>query len=477
MTTSSQPRLVAALLRAVAGLLLWGGACLPAYSQAPPSQAASCAAPKEWFNGKPVPLPDPAAFPASAGNCEFHLWSWQTFLWLMEPDNRSGQLRFETFASPDTLAPDTAPDITPGALLPGLNLRGLRAFGGSQAGPDGVLVDRNGRIAYYSIHINDVFRHFVAENALDTVEGILALDPGKPLPVGTLALKAAWKIMDPGDNPAAFYSRKAIVNPLIMKDGRLVVDPSRTEEVKVALVGLHIAGSVAHHPEMIWATFEHKDNAPEFEELAAPGLEVLRQDAPVSARSWNFHKAGTPYRLCNRDPATSPVHTLDEVTQKVAPSTEVCRIRRPAESPDRQENASNLASLNASVQLQIPGIWKNYLEIGASWIDTQPPRGGGPLRPGCDLRSEAEAVAGAGAGVGVSVGVGRCGLVLGGSANLANSVIETFNQSGEPATAGCLGCHNTLARRSADPSQVPLPAKIANLSHVLSTLYFRLQQK
>lgn len=468
MTLSSQPRLVAALLRAVTGLLFWGVAGLPAFAQTalaqtPSSQAASCAAPKDWFNGKPVPLPDPAAFPASAGNCEFHLWTWQTFLWLMEPDNRSGQLRFETFASPDTLAPDTAPDITPGALLPGLNLRRSLAFGSLRAGPDGVLVDRNGRIAYYSIHVNDIFRHFVAENALDTVEGILALDPAKAFPVGTLALKAAWKIMDPGDNPAAFYSRKAIVNPLIMKDGRLVVDPSRTEEVKVALVGLHIAGSVAHHPEMIWATFEHKDNAPDVEEPATPGQEAQRQEAPVSARSWNFHKAGTPYRLCNRDPATSPAHTLDEVTQKVAPSTEVCRVRRPADSPDRQENASNLASLNASVQLQIPGIWKNYLEIGASWIDTQPPRGGGPLRPGCDLR--------------LGAGANQCSLVLGGSTDLANSVIETFSQSGESAATGCFGCHNTLARRSADPSHLPLPAKIANLSHVLSTLYFRLQQK
>ena len=31
----------------------------------------------------------------------------------------------------------------------------------------------------------------------------------------------------------------------------------------MAMVGLHVVGSVKGHPEMVWATFEHIDNAPQ----------------------------------------------------------------------------------------------------------------------------------------------------------------------------------------------------------------------
>lgn len=418
----------------------------------------ACPAPKEWFNGKPVPLPDPAAFPVNAGNCDFHLWSWQTFLWLMEPDNRSGRLRFETLISPDTLYPAPPADITPGALLPGLKLRGGQGPDDYlQAGSDGLLVDRNGRIVYYSIHVNDIFRKFMTENALNSAPGILALDPHKPFPVGTLSLKAAWKIVGPGDNPAAFYSRKASVNPLIMKDGRLIIDPSRTEEAMVALVGLHIAGSVANHPEMIWASFEHNDNAPDVDDPDSHA-----PDAPVSGRNWTFHTAGTPYRQCNRDPAGSPVNALDEVTQKVTPPTEVCRIRRPGTGTDRQVNGDAVASLNASVQSQIAGVWKNYFQLGATWFNLRKSEGGGaPLQPGCDFQP----------------GPLGCNVVSAGSTLLNNSVIETFSQARQSTGGGCFACHNTRPRIPADLSQSLLPAKNANISHVLTNLYFRLQQR
>src|SRR5262249_53937419 len=38
--------------------------------------------------------------------------------------------------------------------------------------------------------------------------------------------------------------------------------PNGEKDAELALVGIHVVGSTAGHPEMIWATFEHLGNAP-----------------------------------------------------------------------------------------------------------------------------------------------------------------------------------------------------------------------
>ncbi|PWC39957.1 hypothetical protein TSO352_04485 [Azospirillum sp. TSO35-2] len=355
------------------------------------------------------------------------------------------------------MTPTASTGVTPGALLPGLKLTDSKAINEYlQAGPDGILVDQNGRIVYYSMYINDVFSGFFARNNLTSAANILALDPNTPFPPGTLSLKAAWKIVGAGDNPAGFYSRKAKINPLVKKDGKFVIDPSRTEEVTVALVGFHIAGTVANHAEMIWASFEHNDNAPDVANLSG----VQPADV-VSERNWTFYKAKTPFKDCNVNPAGSPTQTLDEATQRMSPVTQVCRLYPYGSGPDKQANADNIKSLNASVQSQDAGVWKNYFELGSTWFNTNKSDGGGePLQPNCNFQP----------------GSLRCGVVITGSTHLSNSVIETFTQS-QSTMDSCFSCHHTLQRFPADPSQNPLPGKDANISHIFNNLYFRLQQK
>lgn len=406
----------------------------------------------------PIPMPDPAKFPDNPSNCDFHQWTWQMFLWLMEPVN--GAPRFESFADPKSLDPGRTAGPSAGALLPGLALTGDKAMDiYLQAGPDGILVDQNGRIVYYSMYIDKVFSDFFKENDLTTSQNMLKLDPNTPFPEGTLSLKAAWKIVGPNDKTDGFYTKKAVVNLLTKKGGKFVIDPTKTEEVKVAMVGFHIAGTVAHHAEMIWSTFEHDLNAPD-----VANYPNVTPDQVVSDKDWTFYKAGTPFKGCNVNPAGSPEQTLDVATQKMSPVTQACRLYAYGSGPDKASNAANIQSLNASViagindgKIAADKLWTNYFELGSTWFDTN---AGKPIQPNCNFQP----------------GEDRCGVVVTGSTHLSNTTIETFTQA-QSSIDSCFSCHHTTQRFPPAANLNPLPGKDANISHIFNNLYFSLQQQ
>lgn len=429
----------------LAAIALGAIACHPTRAR-----ADGCVADPAWFPHAQTREPDSAQFPADPTNCDFHRWSWQMFLWLTQADPATGKLRFETFADPASLDPALPHD---GTLLPALDLKGFRPLGTYlQAGTDGILVDQNGRIVYYTLYLNDVFAKFIKDNHLDTVENIRKFAPDKPFGMDTLELKAAWKVLGKGDDPARFYTRKASIHPLVKKGGGYAVDRTKIEEVTVALVGFHIGGIVAHHDEMIWATFEHADNAPD-----VASLPTVKPDTVISTRNWSFYKAGTPFKDCNVNPAGSGTQTLDEKTQVMAPVTQACRLYPFGSGADKQANADNIKSIDASAESQVDGVWKNYFEVGAIWFDTG---AGKDLQPNCTFQP----------------GALQCGVVITGSTHLSNATIETFTQS-QSTLDNCFACHQTMQRFPPKKSLAPLPGMDIDISHILVNLYFDLQQQ
>ena len=425
--------------------------CMAAFSPAPVrAQSAPCLAVPAWFPHSQTKRPDSAQFPANPSNCDFHQWAWQTFLWLTQPA-ANGEPRFLSFAGPESLRP--AGTDKAARMMPGLELALSKSLDEYlQAGPDGILVDQNGRIVYYSIYIDDVFSKFTIDNKLNTVAGLRGFDPNGVFPIDTLSLKAAWKIVGPNDNMSGYYTRKATINPLIKKGTDFYIDPSRTEDVTVALVGFHIAGTVAHHAEMIWASFENVANAPDVASLSA-----VTPDTVISDKDWTFYKAKTPFSACNVNPAGSGTQTLDEKTQKMSPVTQVCRLYPYGSGADKQSNAANIVSINADVQKNLSDVWKNYFEVGAIWFDTG---AGKPLQPNCAFQP----------------GSLRCGVTVTGSTHLSNATIETFTQ-GQSVLDNCFACHNTVQRFPPKADLDPLPGKNVAISHILNNLYFWLQQQ
>ena len=414
-------------------------------------KGSACAAKSNWFPHSKTPRPDDQAFKSSS-NCEFHQWSWQMFLWLTQ--DWGGKPRFLSFQSPQSLLgmnsrslqPHTSPVGKPETLDEYL-----------QAGTDGILVDHKGRAVYYSQYVNPTFADFIKSNNLTDPASVQSFDPDKSFDITTLELKASWKIVAEGENVSDFFTMKTRVNTLRNQGGKIVIDENSSEMVTVALVGFHIGGVVNGHPEMIWATFEHKSNAPNVPENPTP-------DTIISDKDWLFYTANTRYADCNVNPADSPALTLNEKTQVISPITQVCRQFEFGNDPDNpaqkksnmKQNDDNIALLNSSVhkKLKPNDVWKNYHEVGAIWFLNQ-----NQLKPGLSLATD---------GIGTNQ-------ELTGSLKLSNATIETFTQT-QSTMNNCFRCHNTEQRFPPIPTLDPLPALNINISHAFVNIYFWSQQ-
>jgi hypothetical protein len=319
-----------------------------------------------------------------------------------------------------------------------------------QAGPDGIMVDLQGHPIYYSIYSDSTFGDFIKQNDLFTPAKLLAFDPDKSFPVGTLTLKAAWKVVAPGEDVSTFFTRTAQIALLTTKDGK--IEPSgETKTVEVALVGFHIAGAVNGHPEMIWATFEHLQNAPDLPKA----VNDMAPDDIVSNKNWTFYKANTEFKDCNINSAGSGALKLDEAAQTLSPVAQVCRI--VPYGGGKTSNVDNIKSLNDSVHSQLDGVWKNYFEVGAIWFSSP-----NALKPNCTFQP----------------GALECRdpanpdlPILTGSTHLSNTTIETFTQS-QSAQDNCFACHNTVQVASPNTTVTSLPGLNVDISHVLINEYF-----
>lgn len=412
------------------------------------SADAQCTAPASWF---PHETPRDIDFGAPGSPCEFHQWAWDAFLWLTQP---TGPGRIQLLDLPtdrDLFAPEEKgpPSLDkaqlqllarqPLVLSPRVTKRaGTTSLGGiQQAGSRGILVDQDGRAVYYASHVNDAFYQFVRTNRLYLREEYLRWPDAVGFPVRSMELKSSWKIVDDDTNTDGYFSTTALIHPLVCADGGdncvgkdVQVDTSVVQEAKVVLVGLHVVGVVEDHPEFIWSTFEHIDNAPNLN-----GKEPTSPD-PVSNRDFAFYAAATAAKDCNQSNKDSV--RLDVATQTLSPHTHA--FRDFAFGGGDSADEADIKGLNDSVhsQLAADSVWKNYRLVGSVWFPSN------SLAPGLTGP--------------------KIQRLVQGSKRVSNSTIETFTQalSGNPKREqNCFACHDTAADAN-------LPrAKNLNLSHIL----------
>lgn len=81
-----------------------------------------------------------------------------------------------------------------------------------------------------------------------------------------IEVKSAWVAAAGLPNLASYITMNATIptyNPSVPPPaGTKTLIATGQQTVQLALVGMHVVGSAAGHPEMIWATFEHVNNAP-----------------------------------------------------------------------------------------------------------------------------------------------------------------------------------------------------------------------
>jgi hypothetical protein len=406
---------------------------------------AQCTAPAGWFPHAKTPEP---TFTVQNPPCGFQQWAWQTFLWATQPTG-DGRIRLlDLPTGTDLFLPGKKPEAfaalatrkpKPLFLTPRVRKQAAPTSFAEihQAFSRGVLVDANGHPLYYATHVNEDFYTFVRTNNLFTRAGYDAFPKDGTFPTKALELKSSWRVLGKDETGTGFFTIDAIINPLACKGGMatcqgkdILVDATRREKVKVALVGLHVVGVVEGHPEFVWATFEHAKNAPDLPPTVQPGA-----SDPVSDQDFTFYKAKTPAKACNV--LNGDDLMLDVKAQTLSPVTGI--FRRFANGNADKANVAAIGELNKSVhdQLDKTEVWQNYNLIGSVWF-----RPGAKLLPGDS---------------GPAILAKTTG-----SVELSNATMETFTQAPPLHKKGCFACHD-----AGPPPDSDLPAKNINLSHIL----------
>ena len=238
-------------------------------------------------------------------------------------------------------------------------------------------------------------------------------------PPNTTEIKAAWRVLKEAD--PNYYTIEATI-PEVSSD-----------PLTLGLVGFHLVMSTKNHPEFVWATFEHKTNAPDCTDSGEPDggwsftspqcAQCIKTKSPAECTDCKFNTGINPPPGLTSDP------------------TEVCRVYPDGTDPESMTggngNDTNRANIDAlNEQLVGPGgfltkmpadspmaVWKNYSLIGGLWTN---------------------------GGVGSKVDDAQRG-----SLELANMTMETFFQQPQH---NCFTCHNY------DPA-TPL-----DVSHIVSGL-------
>ena len=368
----------------------------------PPPPPADCFADASWINN-PI---QPSEVATSESFCDFYQFSWQWFLAQMSPTLSNPSER--VFEELELFVPNTqdqcasesptgrksgASILSPRVLKP-QNLEDIQA-------DHNAVYDQNGNILWYNIW-------YAKENCQATDKGFVP---------GTLEIKASWMVLDEEDT-SSYLTIPAQIE-------------SHEKEVQLGLIGFHMAIWTPNHPEMIWATWEHKSNSP-------------LCDGSSEVRKWNLASEKGSECLAQKKSAKECGFNIPSKFDSVPPlkssPTEVCReFKYGNQTQDAINGNDNNANYSAIDQLndQLVGskgllsqleegnpmsVFSNYYMVGALWTKGGADSGSLPVP---HKGGEADPTS-----------------LQRGSLELTNSSMETFEQGSNSYVPNCFGCHN-----------------------------------
>jgi len=403
----------------------------PAAATAP----SECKADASWISN---PNP-PSEVAADESFCDFYQFSWQWFLAQVAPAPDyadSGARVFETnrLHDPNVQSGQCTVAKVMGRAMAAQKLA-MRAdkpqdFENVQA--DGnALYDQHGNILHYNIWYSDA-------ECQSTQSGFAA---------GTFEIKVSWKILDNPDT--SYYTMPATIGG---------------KDVTLGMVGFHIANWTSKHPEMIWATFEHKNIAPLCDgssPMPASGWAFASNDAANCLTQNPVQPGMPPSTAC----AAFNFNTPDPIKKGASPPptntpNNVCRMfahgNQPGESINGNDNAANLLAIQ-QLNAQLVGadgmltklpdtdpmaIWKHYHLIGGIWTKGGADSGNPPVAYTVHEKD------------GDKIMPGDPSSLQRGSLQLTNMSMETFQQGETSWAPNCFGCHGFAKTDPLDVSHI-----------------------
>jgi hypothetical protein len=432
-------------------------------------------------NLMPLPLPE-AGKPTP--DCPFYQWAWQTFLFVTQANgNKPSFLKYPTFESvfkikhSPLFADEKAGLLSlaprkvqyPNNVAPvTIEISDLE-----QAKVEDVLIDQNGNAIWYAIHVNNEFVRFLHDYNLTDLNVLKQIPADLEFRPGVLELKSAWQIVEASPKLKNYITTDALI-PVFKNDpsGKIIKDGNKTRPVTVALLSLHVVGTIEGHPEFIWSTFEHVSHGKNggWERDVAPAAKSNPdQSVLVETKATKYPL----YPVTPESPSAPPVAganmgnqlsalKLDEKTQKFSPKTPIYRMF-PASKSDETAEDDEIESLNDNVKslfmkLKIvdKDVRSNYKLAGAVWLN----------RPRDDFKtdvnfSDVDPMHPDGKAL------PRDPELFGGENRLSNMAMESFTQPGN-SFPNCFSCHDT--GRAGNTSPKLGPSKL-NVSHILSKFY------
>jgi len=395
--------------------------------------------------------------PVNNTDCDFYKWSSHMFLWLTSLTNNTlildSPIVFDVSA-PNAQGQRTFIANTAGGMAKGnrFKLRDEKPVDiGStgQAGGNAVLMSQKGSLVYYGAHANDVFAWFLTgqknnqlpvptfpmnAQQIATVAAYAGIKGKTVLPdlrAMTMEMKSSWVDASTVDS-SKFITIQAEV-PNYVQSSPTTWTLSGTTQKKLAMVGLHVVGTVNGHPEMVWATFEHVSNAPNngYYYNSTNGVKYVPYN---SAGSWTFMQSGGSQTGANAElmRVDGNGNIIAKTATPIGPSN-TFRANPWGSAGNTNSSADNntdILSLNTDILslLASQDVRRNYVLVGALWTaDGSIPTDGSST-------------------------------ALRGSLDLANTTMETYHQA-----LNCFSCHNVASGGSSFDDDA--------LSHI----YFQLQ--
>ncbi|WP_299044937.1 hypothetical protein [uncultured Tateyamaria sp.] len=256
-----------------------------------------------------------------------------------------------------------------------------------------------------------------------------------------MELKAAWvPAYALADTSGYLLSQASLPTYTTNADGSM--SQTGSTEATVALVGLHVVGSVKGHPEMIWATFEHYNNAPNTAYAytdAGGAMKVHADTLMADAQAWLFadgSMAGLNQEFGQfvgpkSGSGDAPIITkASGNTGALDTPTNVMRLSPWGSTADASSAATNSEMISNNIQVlnALKGFYStvgvdapkdprlNYILTGSSWGTK------GAFPTYSDSPPD---------------------LNISGTPAMENATLETFTQTFGTTmnTAGCFSCH------------------------------------
>jgi len=331
---------------------------------------------------------------------------------------------------------------------------------------DDILMSQGKSLVYYLTLVNDVYAYYVTgvrnkspmidstsfpitAAALDSVCKYARTTAHVTLPDSNalaIEIKSSWVEASTLPNPQDYVTVNAII-PTYDTSDSTIWKPNGEKKAKMALVGIHIVGSVAHHPEMVWATFEHESNTPnaKYQYIDSTSAKTVKTVPQDKGTGWLFSNTTdtslTAYNNSHMTDTTATGAQTDSIIaipgNTISPSNTMQTLPwgsawgQPTNQQDKSSAASNseVISINNYVRNHIPDadIRKTYIFVGAIWTFG----GTGPTGTGYDQTAPGSSL------TGVTIG----------TSVLANTTMETYFQS---PNFSCFTCHSNNASFAPD---------------------------